>query len=224
MLVARGKPPAALVKAVENAGGDLRVYEAPKPWKLPGWVEERGRELGLQVDGEAAKRLVSLVGTSQQRLARELEKLALALHPRRNATIHDVEQLAAADTALQAYDLADAIVAGDLRASLALAQGLEAHGSARVGWRSRSSGGCGRCTEPPRCSRPACPSGRLPNRSGSRRGSRRRPWRALAMPTGASLERALGEFADLEIELRGGGELQHDEATRPSLALARSAG
>ena len=68
------------------------------------------------------------VGSSQQRLSRELEKIGLALHPSVNVTSADVERLAAADTAPGAYDLADALVAGDLRATLALAEQLDEHG------------------------------------------------------------------------------------------------
>ena len=126
--IARGKALKQLSKAVEQAGGEVREYAAPKPWELPKWVVERGRELGLQVDQEAAKELVALVGTSQQRLSRELEKLALAVHPSTNVTTADVEPMAARDTSPQAYDLADALVAGDLRATLALAERLESHG------------------------------------------------------------------------------------------------
>jgi DNA polymerase III delta subunit len=40
----------------------------------------------------------------------------------------------------------------------------------------------------------------------------------------AALERALGVFAELEVELRGGGDVQFDEDTAFSLALARAAG
>src|SRR3954454_8297496 len=81
VLIVRGKPAARLVKAVEKAGGEVRECPAPKPWELPKWTVERARELGLQTDTETAKGLVSLVGGSQQRISRELEKLALAVHP-----------------------------------------------------------------------------------------------------------------------------------------------
>ena len=76
------RAPKQLSKAVEKAGGEVREYAAPKPWELPKWCVGHARELGLQLDGEAAKELVARVGTSQQRLSRELEKIALALHPR----------------------------------------------------------------------------------------------------------------------------------------------
>ena len=100
-----------LSKAVEKAGGEVREYAAPKPWELPKWCVGHARELGLQLDGEAAKELVARVGTSQQRLSRELEKIALAVHPSTNVTTADVERLAATDTSPGAYDLADALVA-----------------------------------------------------------------------------------------------------------------
>ena len=82
VVIARGKSTKQLSKAVE-AGGEVREYAAPKPWELPKWCVGHARELGLQLDGEAAKELVARVGTSQQRLSRELEKIALALHPQR---------------------------------------------------------------------------------------------------------------------------------------------
>jgi DNA polymerase III delta subunit len=224
VLVVRGKPRAQLAKAVEKAGGEVREYRAPKPWELPKWTVERGRELGLQLDKEAAKLLVSRAGSSQQRLSRELEKLALALHPHASVSASDVERLTAADVAPQVYDLADAIVAGDLRTSLALAEEIESHGE-----------------RPGRLAFPIVRRLREVHRAATLLDSglpEQEVTDALGVPPWlakktlararkvdrAALERALCEFADLELELRGGGELQLDEDTAFSLALARSAG
>ena len=220
--IVRGKPLKQLCKAIEKAGGELREYAAPKPWELPKWVAERGRELGLQLDKEAAKELVALVGTSQQRLSRELEKLALALHPATNATSADVDAIAAHDAAPQAYDLADALVAGDLRATLALAEQLDAHGE-----------------RPGRLIFPVVRRLREVHRAAALLDAgmpdakvgealKAPPW--LAKKTvarakkadRAALERAICVFADLEIDLRGGGRVQLDEDTAFSLALARA--
>jgi DNA polymerase III subunit delta len=222
--IARGKALKQLCKAVEQAGGEVREYPAPKPWELPKWILERGRELGLQVDQEAAKELVGLVGTSQQRLSRELEKLELAVHPSTNVTVADVESLAASDTAPQAYDLADALVAGDLRATLALAEQLESHGE-----------------RPGRLVFPVVRRLREVHRAASlldRGMPESKVGEALKAPPWlvkktvarakkadrAALERAICVFADLEIDMRGGGDLQLDEDTAFSLALARAAG
>ena len=224
VLIVRGKALKQLCKAVEKAGGEVREYAAPKPWELPRWTIERGRELGLEVDGEAAKELVALVGAGQQRISRELEKLVLAVHPRTQVSSADVDALAARDASPQVYDLADALVAGDLRMTFALAEQLEAHGE-----------------RPGRLIFPLVRRLREVHRAAALLDSgmpdakvgealRAPPW--LAKKTvarakkadRAALERAICVFADLEVDLRGGGSLPLDEDTAFSLALARSTG
>jgi DNA polymerase-3 subunit delta len=222
--IVRGKALKQLAKAVDAAGGEVREYPAPKPWELPKWIVERGRDLGMQVDQEAAKELVALVGTGQQRLSRELEKIALSIHPNTNVTTADVDALAARDTAPQAYDLADALVAGDLRATLALAEELESHGE-----------------RPGRLVFPVVRRLREVHRAASLldqgvpeskvgEALKAPPWlvkKTVARAKKAdraALERAICIFADLEVDMRGGGEVQLDEDTAFSLALARAAG
>ena len=224
VLIVRGKALKQLCKAVEKADGEVREYAAPKPWELPRWTIERGRELGLEVDGEAAKELVALVGAGQQRISRELEKLVLAVHPRTQVSSADVDALAARDASPQVYDLADALVAGDLRMTFVLAEQLEAHGE-----------------RPGRLIFPLVRRLREVHRAAALLDSgmpdakvgealRAPPW--LAKKTvarakradRAALERAICVFADLEVDLRGGGSLALDEDTAFSLALARSTG
>jgi DNA polymerase-3 subunit delta len=223
VLIVRGKPVKQLLKLVEQAGGEVREEAAPKPWELPRWTSDRAREAGLQLDGEAAKTLVALAGPSQQRIARELEKLALAVHPRATASAEDVEQIAAGDAAPQVYDLADALVAGDLRAVLALAEQLEAHGE-RPGRlmfplvrRLREVHTAAALLERGMSEQKAAAALKAP------------PWLAKKTVSRAKkadralLERALIVLADLEVELRGGGQRPLDEDTAFSLALARAA-
>jgi DNA polymerase III subunit delta len=224
VLIVRGKALKQLCKAVEKAGGEVREYAAPKPWELPKWTIERGRELGLEVDGEAAKQLVALVGAGQQRISRELEKLALAVHPRTHLSPADVDALAARDASPQAYDLADALVAGDLRLTFALAEQLEAHGERP----SRLIFPLVRRLREVHRAAALLDSGMPDARVGE--ALRAPPW--LAKKTvarakkadRAALERAICVFADLEVDLRGGGSLALDEDTAFSLALARSTG
>src|SRR3954468_16882394 len=130
VLVARGKPLARLAKAVDKAGGEHREYGAPKPWELPKWVRERASEEGLEVDSEASQALVALVGARQQRLAREIEKLAIEIHPQTRLSADDVRRLASGEASTQAYDLADALVARDIVATLGLAEDLVGRGEA----------------------------------------------------------------------------------------------
>src|SRR5919202_1020098 len=129
VLIARGKAPARLVKAVESAGGERREYAAPKPWELPRWAIERAQEEGLQLDKEAAKLLVELAGSSQQRIAREIEKLALTIHPETRLDAAAVAELASGWDGGQVYELADAVAAGDRRTTLELAERLTAAGA-----------------------------------------------------------------------------------------------
>jgi DNA polymerase-3 subunit delta len=223
VLIVRGKPLKQLVKLVEAAGGEIREEAAPKPWELPRWVAERAREEGLQLDSEAAKTLVALAGPGQQRLAREVEKIVLAVHPAGRASADDVERLAAADAAPQAYELADALAAGDLTAALAFSEELEAHGERPgrlmfpVVRRLREVHRAAALLESGVSEQQAAQALKAP------------PWLAkrtvarAKKADRADLERALCVMAELEVELRGGGERPLDEDTAFSLALARAA-
>ena len=224
VLIARGKSVKQLAKAVEKAGGEVREYAAPKPWELPKWCVGHARELGLQLDPEAAKELVARVGSRQQRLSRELEKIALAVHPSANVTTADVEQLAASDTAPGAYDLADALVAGDLKTTLTLAEQLDEHGE-RPG---RLIFPVVRRLREVHQAAALLAAGMPDAKVGE--ALKGPPWatkKVIAKAKKAdvaTLERAICVFADLEVELRGGGDVRVDEDAAFSVALARAAG
>src|SRR3954454_8812545 len=218
VLILRGKAPKGLAKAVEAAGGEVHDYAAPKPWELPKWAIARARELGLRLEPDAAKLLVAVVGTGQQRLAREIEKLAIAVHPEVTARAEHVEQFTAGETTPKVYDLADALVAGDREATMHLAEELVAN-------EERPSRFVypivGRLREVHRAVE------LLEAGTGEKELAKQMkapPWRlkkVVALARCAekeTLERAICRFADLELELRGGGTL--DEETAVSLALA----
>lgn len=132
---ARAKAPAALHALVKRAGGQVVAHETVKPWELPKWVREQGARLGLALDQAAAKALVAQVGERQQRLLRELEKLALEgdVAGTRKVTAEDVEARAAHSAEWRAYGLADALVAGDARAATAAYLRLRAQGERVAG-------------------------------------------------------------------------------------------
>jgi DNA polymerase III subunit delta len=223
VLIARGKAPKQLVDWVKRAGGEAREYAAPKPWHLPKWAVERAGEEGVQLDSETAKELVSIVGPNQQRLAREIEKLALAVHPATRISLEDVERLAAGDASPGAYDLADALAAGDGREALAIAERIAAHEGKPGGllW-----GIARRLREVHRAAallEAGVPEGKVGEAVS------RQPWLAKKIVARAkkadraTLEQALCVLAEAEVELRGGGELALDEDSAFSLALARAA-
>jgi DNA polymerase-3 subunit delta len=115
----RTAAPAALHEAVKAAKGQIVCEATIKPWELAGWVRDQAARIGLSLDAFAAKTLVAQVGERQQRLLRELEKLALASEDdgAQNTPIkisaEEIEQQAAHSTAWRAFSFADALVGAD---------------------------------------------------------------------------------------------------------------
>ena len=124
---ARAKAPEVLHAAVKGAGGQVVTQMTVKRWDLPEWARAQAKRLGVSLDAAAAKALVAQVGERQQRLLRELERLALeggetvgSPAGSRQVSSADIEQRAAHSALWQAYGLADAIVgASASEASLA---------------------------------------------------------------------------------------------------------
>jgi DNA polymerase-3 subunit delta len=224
VLIARGKPPAKLAKAVQEAGGEVREYSAPKPWELPKWVIDRAREEGLAMDVETAKQLVQSVGSRQQQLQREVEKLSIALHPGGYVTAADVEALASGEATTQVYDLADSIVAADLPAALALAEQLRA-ADERPG---RLVYALVRRLRDVHRAAVLLDAGVPEQNVGAALSMP--PWavkRTVAQARKADrevLERALEAFAEFELESRGGGDRDLDEDTAFTMTLVNAAG
>ena len=124
----RAKAPKRLHDAVRKAGGDVSAEQSVKPWELPKWVIARGRELGVRLEPDAARALVGHVGERQQRLLRELEKLALAVVPGTPLEADELAQLTAASAERRAWALADALVGGDARGATRTYLTLRAQG------------------------------------------------------------------------------------------------
>jgi DNA polymerase-3 subunit delta len=111
----RYKVPAALHKAVEAVGGQIAEESSVKPRDLPRWLISRARELDVELDQQGARTLIAHVGDRQQRLQRELEKLALEHGPGARLGAEEVEQSSATSAERKTWTLADALVAGDER-------------------------------------------------------------------------------------------------------------
>lgn len=124
----RSKAPAKLVAAVKAAGGDVSEEAALKARDLPRWVVDQGARQGITVDGAAARALIGHVGDRQQRLLRELEKLALE-HGRGAAIgVEEVDAAAAPSAEHQVWGFVDALVAGDRRRATTTYLELRAQG------------------------------------------------------------------------------------------------
>ena len=220
----RQKAPPRLVAAVRSAGGDIAAESTVKPWELPKWVAARARELGLELEGGAARALVTQVGERQQRLLRELEKLALELGPGGRIGLTEVEERTAPSAELRAWTLADALVAGEevdaTRAYLALrAQGERLSGLLYlIAQRLRAALDVARALEGGRTAAEIKRGLRMPSRAADR-------LIADVGRTGAErLRRALESVADLEVSSRGGGKGGAGEDTQALLAIRQIAG
>ena len=226
LLIGRGKVPAQLANAVGAAGGFVKAEAAPSKKDLAGWVRERAAEQGLTLAADAARTLVAVVGERQQRLAREVERLALLAHPKTELNSEQVARLAAGEASTQAYELADAVVAGDVGEALRAAERLRDMGEApgrllyTVANRLRDVHKAAELIEA------GVPERDIAGRIG------KPPWLAqrlvgTARRTGRDqLQRAICAFADLEIELRGGSRERTalDEETALSVTVAKATG
>jgi DNA polymerase III subunit delta len=109
----RYKVAPALAKAVEKAGGQIAEESAVKAKDLPRWLMQQASQLGVELDNQGARALVVQVGDRQQRLVRELEKLALEHGPGAHLGVEEVQESSASSAERKLWTLADALVAGD---------------------------------------------------------------------------------------------------------------
>jgi DNA polymerase-3 subunit delta len=112
----RSKAPAAVHDAVKRAGGQIVAQTTVKPWELGKWAREQATRMGIALDAAAANALVAQVGGRQQRLLRELEKLALEVDVEgdtQRVSVQDIDRRAAHSAEWRSFALADALVGGD---------------------------------------------------------------------------------------------------------------
>jgi DNA polymerase III subunit delta len=238
---ARNKAPASLHDAVSRARGQIATETAVKPWQLGGWVREQATRLGLSLDVHAAKALVAQVGERQQRLLRELEKLALesdrtagsALGADRTAggvaigaqqaaepvivSVEQIERRAAHSTEWRTFSLADALVSGDAGRSLRLYLRLRAQGERLTGLlylmasRLREAEAVSVRLEAGEPHAEVKRSLRMPSRAADRLIA------DVARSDPERLRAALCRLADLELDTRGGPPLSFTRTALSSL-------
>lgn len=208
----RLKAPPRLHAAVKRAGGDISAEQSVKPWELPRWAITQARALGLELTPEAARTLVGHVGERQQRLLRELEKLALQLPPRSILDAETIVELTAASAERQAWALADALLGGDAAAAIGALLALRAQGERAAGlvyWMSARLRQARQIAH-------ALESGQ--SQAQVRAGLRMPPSAADRLIAGARqmgsarLEQAICLVADLELASRGAGASSEDTA------------
>ncbi len=219
----RLKAPERLHKAVLAAGGDVSSEDGVKPWELPKWVIARGRELGLELDTEAARMLIAQVGDRQQRLLRELEKLALRFGDGAQLSVAEIEECSAASAERKAWSLADTLVAGDPAGAIRIYVALRAQGERVPGllyWMAQRMRTAHEIAAAVDAGEPIAQVKRrlrMPSRAADR-------LIADARESGsAKLRHAIEELADLELASRGGGSGVASEDTAAVISIRRIA-
>lgn len=102
-----------LHKAVKDCGGVVASETKIVPRDLPRWVVAQAKQLQLSCDRQAAQALIDRVGERQQRLQRELEKLALLCGSGHDVSVSDIDAFCAASGETKVWTFADALVQGD---------------------------------------------------------------------------------------------------------------
>jgi DNA polymerase-3 subunit delta len=214
----RAKAPAKLAAAVEKAGGDVAAESALKPRELPRWVVAEGERVGIKVEGAAAKALVAQVGERQQRLRRELEKLALEHGEGATIGVEEVEGAAATSAERQVWGLVDALVGGDRAVATRAFLQLRAQGETLqrliplMARRIRDVLAIAVRLEAGESPAQVKASLKTSSWQADRRIKEARATDAEA------LRRALEELADLELASRGNSELTEDTAAVQAIA------
>jgi DNA polymerase-3 subunit delta len=219
----RAKVAAALVKAVTKAGGDVVEQATVKPRELPKWAMGEARRLGVELDPGAAQVLVAQVGERQQRLLRELEKLALERGAGARIGVEDVQDAAADSAEIQVWGLVDALVARDRRSVFRAFLELREQGEALprliplMAKRLREV-----LVIAERLETGESPAQVKSSMKGNPWALDRRIKEARATDAEA-LRRALETLADLEMQTRGMGDLSEDTAAIRALGRMASA-
>jgi DNA polymerase-3 subunit delta len=220
----RVKAPAALVKAVEKAGGQIAGESQVKPRELPRWIAQHAAELGIRLDAQAAKALAAQVGDRQQRILRELEKLALEHGEGATIGVDEVLESCAGSAERKVWTLADALVAGDGKTATRALLELREQGERLPSLQYKM---VGRLRDALAIAE-ALAAGQAPGQI--KKGLRMPGFAADRLIADAgrrdveSLRRALEIMADLEHESRGGGGGVLAEDTAAIRAVAAAAG
>jgi DNA polymerase-3 subunit delta len=217
----RFKVPAALVDAVERAGGSVAAERTLKARELPRWLQGEAAKLGVELQRDGAQALVALVGERQQRLLREVEKLAIEFGEGARIDAEAVEEAAAHSSERQVWGLVDALVAGDGDVATRAYLALEAQGESVT----RLVGLLARRVRDVLAIATRLEAGEPPAQV--KRSLKMSPWaadRRIAEAQRSDADRlslALEALADLELAAHGGSELS--DGTEAILAIARIA-
>jgi DNA polymerase III delta subunit len=222
VLIARGKAPPALARAVKRAKGEVHEFDAPKARAMPRALVGDAKRLGFRLEPTAARLLVDRMGANPVRLSQELQRLALWAGSDGEVTAADLEAMVADTSETAVWALSDALLERDPARALAIAERLISQGENVTGLiyglASRLRKACAVVAE--------LEEGTPPKQVEAGLGMH--PYAAKQLVARLrdahldDLRDATTALADLEVWCRGGADYGDDLAL--TLALARAAG
>ncbi len=124
VLIARGKGPVKLVRAVKAANGEVREFAAPRAQDMPRLLIADAKRLGFRLEPEAARVLVDRMGANSLRLHNEVQRLAVWAGSGGTVSAADLEAMIADTSEVAVWSLADALLERDPARALGVAERL----------------------------------------------------------------------------------------------------
>ncbi len=128
VLIARGKVPAKLTKAVKAAQGEIHDFEAPKARDMPRQLVAEAQRLGFRLEPAAARLLVERMGANPLRLSNEIQRLALWAGEGGEVGLDALQEMIADTQEAAVWTLSDALLEGDGATALRVGERLIAQG------------------------------------------------------------------------------------------------
>jgi len=91
----------------------VHVYNTPKRWEMPRWIESETKKLGGKIEPAAAARLSEMVGEDTRIAAQELTKLLTYVNFARPVTLQDVDRVSIVSAQGNVFELVDALGQGN---------------------------------------------------------------------------------------------------------------
>lgn len=136
IIVAAEIPRGSRAKFYRRLADCCRVVslDPPKSSQLPGWLVRRAREVhGLELEVEAARRMVAALGDRLGVLAQELEKLATYAADRDRVTLQDVERVVGVVPGTDRWSWVDAVMDRQFSRAIDELPGLLDGGESAIG-------------------------------------------------------------------------------------------
>jgi DNA polymerase-3 subunit delta len=104
-----------LLKWAVNSGprAGVHIYNMPKRWEMPHWIESETKKLGGKIEPDAAARLSEMIGEDTRIAEQELTKLLTYVNFARPVTLLDVDRVSIVSVQGNVFELVDALGQGN---------------------------------------------------------------------------------------------------------------